>query len=528
MQDETLLLNGVIHTLTPRQPRAEAMYIVAGRIRTLGRNDAMRALASPHAHQVDLGGRAVLPGFHDAHVHLLWHGLSLLEVQLAGATSLEQALERIAEGARNLQPGQWLRGRGWDHNTWPGARRPSRHDLDRLLPTVPAMFDSKDGHSIWVNSAALAQAGITSQTPDPPGGQVLRDAQDEPSGILTENAQRLVEAAAPRPDAATWRRAATLALADAARLGVTAVHNCEGPDSLGTLQQLEAEGALTLRVWHLIAHSALDAALQVGLRTGFGSEWLRVGHLKLFADGALGSGTAEMLAPYEGRADDYGVAAADTEALYDAVRRAAQGGIATAIHAIGDRANRRALDVFARVAREGLSAGLRQRIEHAQLVAPEDWPRFAALGVIASMQPIHATQDMDMAKRQWGQRARYGYAWRSLQSAGATLALGTDCPVEAMDPLANLYAAVTRRRPDGQPAEGWHAEQRLTLPEALRAYAHGGAWASYQEDCLGALAPDMRADLIVLSQDILSLPPEALLETRVEMTMVGGRIVYTQ
>jgi hypothetical protein len=527
MRDETLLLNGVIHTFDPRRPRAEAVYIADGRIEALGASGEMRALAGPQAREIDLAGRSVIPGLQDAHVHLLWYGLSLLEVQLAGAISLHEALGRIADGARGLAPSQWLRGRGWDHNIWPEATRPSRQDLDRILPDRPALLSSKDGHSIWVNSAALALAGVTRHTPDPAGGQILRDAQGEPTGILTENAQALVKAVVPRPDAALWRRAALLAMADAARLGVTTVHNCEGAESLSTLQQLEAEGALTLRVWHMIAREALDAALAVGLRSGFGGEWLQVGHLKLFADGALGSGTAEMLAPYEGRPADRGVAATSTEEIYDAVRRAAEGGIASAVHAIGDQANRRALNVFERVARQGLASGLRQRIEHAQLVSPEDMPRFAALGVIASMQPIHATQDMPMAERQWGERAQYGYAWRSLQSAGAALAFGTDCPVEALDPMANLYAAVTRRRPDGSPAGGWHAEQCLSLPEALQAYTSGAAYAAYQEHRKGTLTPGKLADMVVLSQDILSLPPEALLKTRVETTLVGGRVVYS-
>lgn len=523
---ECVLYHGAIYTLAPSQPKVQALLIQNGRIAALGDSTEMLALARPGTPKYDLAGRCVLPGFQDAHVHFTEFGLSLMAVLLEGARSLEEALERIRAGAYGLRLGEWLRGRGWDYNLWPGAQRPTRYDLDRILPDTPACLSSKDGHSLWVNSRALALAGVARNTPDPPGGQILRDEHGEPTGILTENAQALIWRILPQPDAQALEVAARRAMAEAARLGVTSVHNCEGMDRFAALANLDREGALTLRVWHMLPREALVAALELGLRTGFGNERLKIGHLKLFADGALGSATAEMLEPYEGRPGDYGVAAMTTEEIYDAVRRAAQGGIASAIHAIGDAANRRVLDVYERIEHELGPTGLRQRIEHAQLVSPSDIPRFARLDVIASMQPIHATQDMDMAERKWGTRARWGYAWQSLLRCGARLALGTDCPVESLNPLANLYAAVTRRRADGTPPGGWYAEECLTLAEALEAYTCGSAYASYEEDFKGTLAPGKAADLVVLSQDVMLGPPETLLETRVEATMVGGELVY--
>jgi len=523
---EYVLYNGAIYTLAPSQPKVQALLIRAGRIAAIGDSAEIRALAGPQAQTYDLAGRCVLPGFQDAHVHFTEFGLALATVSLEGALSLQEALDRVRQRAQALPPGEWLQGRGWDYNLWPGAQRPTRHDLDRAAPHVPVCLASKDGHSLWVNTLALHRAEIDRNTPDPPGGQILRDEHGDPTGILTENAQMLIARVLPPPNAKTLDTAARRALAEAARLGVTSIHNCEGLDRFAALERLEAAGDLTLRAWHMLPREALEAALGLRLRTGFGSEWLKIGHLKLFADGALGSATAEMLEPYEGRPGDYGVAAMTTEEIYDTVRRAAQGGIASAIHAIGDAANRRVLDVYEHVAQELGPLGLRQRIEHAQLVSPEDMPRFARLGVIASMQPIHATQDMEMAERKWGARCRWGYAWRSLLRQGARLALGTDCPVESLDPLRNLYAAVTRRRADGTPLGGWFPEECLTLAEALTAYTCGSAYASYEELFKGTLTPGMAADLVILSEDILKGPPETLLEAHVDATMVGGAFVY--
>jgi len=526
MSHDLLLYNGSVHTMDQTCPVAPAALVHGGRIAALGPSDRLLSEAAEDAMRIDLGGRVALPGFHDAHLHFCYYGLRLGWLDLRRAKSLEEAQALVAEAARDKSPDEWLLGMGWNHNDWPNPVLPSRRDLDAVAPHLPVVLHSKDFHSVWVNTRALQAAGVGSDTPVPEGGRILRDGEGAPSGILSENAVGLITDAMPEPDDDQYRAATERALRRSAQRGITAIHNCEGPRSFRTLQRLRDDGRLSLRVWHMIPLEHLDAALELGLQTGYGDEMLRIGHVKMFADGALGSGTAEMLAPYEKGADDRGVAATDTEALYAAVLRAAQGGLASAIHAIGDAANRRVLDIYARVADELPAVSLRQRIEHVQLLSPQDLPRLAQLNVIASMQPIHATQDMEMAERQWGSRCRWAYDWRSLLERGTHLALGTDCPVEAIDPLANLYAAVTRQRPDGRPEGGWYPQERLTLQQALYGYTMGSAYACCREGELGSLTPGKLADVCVLSQDIFGAPPEALLETQVDLTVVGGRIVY--
>ncbi len=525
MLDDLILYNGVIRTLEAAQPVVEALLLRDGRVRAYGPSSEMFFLA-PQAMRLDLAGRMALPGWEDAHLHLCMHGQALIRVRLAGLSALPQVLARIAEANESLAGDGWLLGGGWDHNTWSIPRMPTRHELDNLIPNRPVALDSKDLHSLWVNSLALRLAGISAETPDPPGGRIWRDPSGEPTGILSESARELITVAIPPPTEADWCRAARAALADCARYGITAIHNCEGPASFRALATLEQAGELTARVWHMLPLRSLDHAIACGLRTGDGDDWLRIGHVKMFADGALGSGTAEMLAPYEDQPDHYGVAATDTQTLLEAVRLAGRHGLASAIHAIGDAANRRVLDIYAQVAQDLANAQLRQRIEHVQLLDPQDLPRLAKLGVIASMQPIHAVHDRPMAERRWGARCRTAYAWRSLLVSGARLALGTDAPVEELNPLLGLYAAVTRRSADGQPPEGWYPEERLSLSEALYAYTLGAAYAAYGEGIRGSLAPGKMADVVVLSHDILAQPPETLLEAQVDLTIVGGRIVY--
>ena len=526
MSIDLILYNGSFHTMDAQRPVVQALAVGDGRILAVGRSGDMLALADAGTRRIDLGGRTALPGFEDAHVHFSSHGLALQRVDLAGAGSLGEALERVRAKVGGIAQDEWLLGRGWNHNVWPAPVQPTRYDLDCLVAHAPVALSSKDGHSLWVNSVALRIAGIDASTRDPVGGQILRDESGEPNGILTEKAQALVWRCVPEPSEETMLRAARAAVADAACLGVTSVHNCEGPSAWTAFQRLAGWDELTVRVWQMIPLDMLPAALKLGLRTGYGNDLLRIGHVKMFADGALGSGTAEMLAPYEGKPEITGVAATDSDTLWEGVRSAARAGLASAIHAIGDAANRRVLDIYERAKGEGLTGALRQRIEHVQLLTAEDLPRLAQLGVIASMQPIHATQDMEMADLHWGKRARWGYAWRSLLASGAVLAFGTDCPVESLDPLAGIHAAVTRQQPDGYPEGGWYPQERLTLDEALYAYTMGSAYASGEEETKGSLIPGKLADVVVLSRDIYVAPPEALLDTVVDMTIFGGRVIY--
>lgn len=526
MTQDLVVYGGSIHTMDARRPVVEALATRGDRIVAVGSAEEVLAADHGQAIRIELGGRMALPGFEDAHVHFCGYGMALQRVDLTDVRSLDDSLALVRVAAARTREGAWLLGRGWNHNAWPRPVQPTCHELDLAAEHVPVALSSKDGHSLWVNSAALGVAGIGASTPDPPGGQILRDASGEPAGILTERAQELVTRHMPQPDAEAVLDAARAAVASAARLGVTSAHNCEGAEALAAFQSLAARGDLTVRIWHMIPLANLASALALGLRTGFGNDVLRIGHVKMFADGALGSCTAEMLAPYEDRPDDCGMAATSTDDLYEGVSMAAQGGLASAIHAIGDAANRRALDVYERAAQEGITGNLRQRIEHVQLLSPVDVPRLALLGVVASMQPVHATQDMDMADLHWGKRARWGYAWRSVLDSGAVLAFGTDCPVESLDPLGGLYAAVTRRRPDGPRGREWYPEERLTLDQALYAYTMGSAMASGEENLKGSLTPGKLADMVILSRDVYAGPPEMLLDTVVDMTILGGRVIF--
>lgn len=528
MKADLVAVNGTIYTLDPARPVAGAVAIAGGRISAVGSEGDVRPYWDASTQVLDLGGQAAVPGLTDAHVHLVSYGLSLEQVDLTGTRSVREAVERVRARAGAAAPGEWVTGRGWDRNLWAPPEPPTRHDLDAVAPANPVALGSKDGHAMWVNTAALRALGLDSATADPEGGRIVRDARTgEPTGILLEQAIDEVWRRMPRPGREALRRAAASAAQRALSLGLTGVHNCEGGPEMAALAELWQERALGVRVYALLARESLDAALEVGLCTGLGDEWLRVGHLKLFADGSLGSHTADMLEPYEGEGANRGVPVLESEELQSLVERAARGGIAAAVHAIGDRANRRVLDVYERTRPTWSARGLRPRIEHVQLLTAQDLPRLAALGVVASMQPIHATSDMDMAEAYWGERSAGAYAWRSLLSAGTVLAFGSDCPVETLDPLAGIHAAVTRQRPDGTPAEGWRREQRLAAAEALRAYTWGAAYAAGEEAIKGSLEPGKVGDLVVLSDDILRVSPAAIREVRVLATVCGGRLAHT-
>jgi predicted amidohydrolase YtcJ len=530
-EPRTLAIFGArIYTLDPAVPRAEALFARDGRILLVGGDAEVGALAAAHPGcvRLELGGRCVLPGFTDSHIHLLAYGLGLSRVALSGVTSLQTVLERVGEAAREAPRGAWVEGWGWDHSLWAERRFPSKSLLDGVAPQVPVALRRKDGHMTWLNSAALAAAGITARTPDPQGGRIGRDAAGEPDGLLFERAQDLVTRAIPAPAPAQAEAALLQAAAELHRLGVTGVHIPEGPLTFHAMQALDAAGRLGLRTTMMLAYDTFEQALAVGLRTGFGSERLKVGPLKLFMDGSLGSETAAMLEPFEGSADNYGLLTLGEAEVRQAVRRAAGAGVACAIHAIGDRANRIVLDAFEETRPLWEPAGLRQRIEHVQVLHPHDLPRLAGLGVIASVQPIHATQDMLLVDRLWGSRGRYAYAFRSLLQRGTRLAFGSDAPVETPDPLAGLYAAVARRRADGQPPGGWYPEERISIADAVRAYTSGAAYAAGDEHHGGTLAAGKWADFVVLSEDIMQGPPESIVAARVTHTVFDGRVVYRQ
>ncbi len=527
IEADLVLVNGRVHTLNPAQPEVSALAIQDGSIRYAGDDGSAREwLGSSRSEKVfDLKGACVIPGLTDAHLHFQWFSLGLQRVN-AETPTLDAALAAVAEHARSKPGGSWITGYGWNHNVWGGAF-PTAADLDRVAPNHPVSLDAKSGHAKWVNTRALELAHITADTPDPAGGQIVRDGRGKPTGILLEGAMELVEHLIPPPGVEELAAAIRQGQAVAHRYGLTGIHDMDDVVCFQAFQVIHQTGELTLRVTKSIPLAHLADAVGAGLRSGFGDDWLRIGGVKMFADGALGPRTAWMLEPYETLPHTTGIATTDIEVIHDAVDRANANGLAANIHAIGDRANREVLNVFAEVRGRLGKTGLRNRIEHVQLLHPDDFGRLAELGVVASMQPLHATSDMLIADLHWGKRSAGGYALKTQIEHGAVLALGSDCPVETLDPLQGIHAAVTRRRADGTPGPGgWYPKQRLTVEEAVRGYTQGPAYAAGMEDQLGSLAPGKLADLTILDRDIFRIEPMEILNAQVVGTVTGGKFAW--
>ncbi len=569
---DLLFTGGVVYTADPCGPRwAEAVAVRGNTILAVGSAADITdlALVGPRTRVIDLRGRLLLPGFTESHIHFieLAQRASQVDVTTAGsadevATMVRHRLAALAEHGP-LPAGFWLRGGGWNANAWNDGSRPHRRVLDAVAPDLPVALDSKELHAVWLNSEALRRAGITATTPDVPGGVIERDPDGNPTGILKENAVELAARAYPKPElseAVAAVRAATPAMW---QTGIVALHNandtCDGL-AFRTYQELRQRGELGLRVLQQIPVCNLAHARALGLRSGLGDAWLRVGGIKIFADGALGSRTASMLQPYLGEPDNWGVAATDPEEMLEQALAASAAGLSLTIHAIGDRANRDVLNVLAAVRRQEmmdrqawalrvpsnkdadshLSAAnpqsaignrqspLRHRIEHVQCLHPDDLPRLAQLDIIASVQPIHATSDMLMVDRYWGpERARGAYAFRSLLDSGAHLVFGSDGPIEPHAPLIGIHAAVTRRRQDGTPGPaGWQPQERITVAEAVDAYTYWPAYAAGEESYRGSITAGKLADLVLLSDNIFTVEPMEILATRVEMTVVDGKVVW--
>jgi len=521
-----LLYNARIYTLEHAHPIASAVAIEHGRVLAVGETDDLLE-EFDRAEIQDMNGNTILPGLIDAHIHLQNYALSLQKVDCETDT-LDECLRRIKEHVHSAQPGEWILGHGWNQNSW-GAW-PSAAHLDKIVPQNPVYLTAKSLHAGWANSAALKLAGITSSSPDPVNGHLQRDEHGGLTGILLESAMELVNQAIPEPSIETIAEAIHAAQPILWRMGLTGVHDFDRRACFMALQQLHAQGALKLRVTKSIPLEALDHAVELGLRTGFGDDWLRIGSVKAFMDGALGPRTAAMLQPYLNEPENRGILNMDAEELFEAGRRAVKGGLSMAVHAIGDRANHEVLDAFEQLRRFERDQGLpplRHRIEHVQVLHPDDAARLAELDVIASMQPIHATSDMRMADQYWGARAALSYAWQTQLEQGAILAFGSDAPVESPNPFLGLHAAITRQRADGSPGEeGWYPEQRLSLQQALEGFTLGPAYTAGMENRQGKLVPGYLADLIVLTQDPNVLPSSALLELEASATMIAGEWVW--
>lgn len=530
-QADTVLLGGKVWTGDPARPEAQALAIVDGKVAAVGSDDEVRRWAGPATTVLELRGRRVLPGFNDAHVHFFDGGQALASVQLRDAPSPEAFRDRIGAYAATLPKGRWVLNGNWDHERWTPAALPTRQLIDAVTPDNPVFINRLDGHMALANTLALELAGITRDTPDPPGGSIVRDADGEPTGMLKDAAMNAVYAVIPESSPAEIATALRAAMREANENGVTSVQDMSAsPAILRGYQQLLADGELSVRVYGAQPLSRWERLAEPGIVAGFGGDMLRIGVLKGFADGSLGSTTALFFEPYLDEPDTSGLPSdelVDAEAMLADMAGADAAGLQLAIHAIGDKANATILDMFAEVAQRNGARDRRLRIEHAQHFRAGDIPRMRAQGVVASMQPYHAIDDGRWAEKRIGaERAKGTYAFRSLLDAGAVLAFGSDWAVAPIEPLMGIYAAATRRTLDGAHPDGWVPEQKISVAEAVRAYTVGSAYAERREAVKGTLEPGKLADLVVLSADIFAIDPVAIADTRVDLTMLGGKVVY--
>jgi predicted amidohydrolase YtcJ len=535
---DVIFVNGNIWTGVAAKPHATAIAVHQGNIIAVGSDAEVKKSAGKNANVIDLGGKFVMPGFNDAHLHFASGGITKLQVELAGTKSLEEMKSRIVEKSKSAQPGEWILGRGWDQTKWTKEVLPTRKDLDEVTAGHPAIFGRADGHIAVANTAAMQAAGVTRDTKAPAGGQIDRDPSGDATGIFRESAMQLIHSKIPDPTPAQRRRGIELALQEAAEFGLTSIQdNSEWADFL-VYEELEREDKLTVRIAEWLPFGAPLQTLQQHRAYHPGTDrMLHTTMLKGYMDGSLGSSTAVLLAPYS---DDLnkknkGLAQFEQSKLNQMSDERANSGFQLGFHAIGDGAAQMALDAFAdaqRYVREHAANNpqapkrdFRFRIEHAQVITPDQFDQFKKLGVIASMQPNHLLTDMFWAEHRIGpDRAKHSYAWREFLQHGVPLAFGTDYPVEPLTPFRGVYAAVTRKSEDGK--RTYYPEQKLNITEALAAYTTGAAYAEFAEAYKGTLATGMVADIVVLDRDLTRIPPDQILGTKVLRTIVGGKTVY--
>lgn len=527
---DLVLTNGDIYTVNSAQPRAQAIAIRNGEIVAVGSNAQIHAWIGSKTRVIDLHGRFAMPGFNDSHTHLASAGMAKLTVNLEGTKSLAEFQQRIRDSLKNYKPGEWITGSGWDHTLWPEKRFPTRWDLDAVSTNHPMIFSRVDGHVAVANSLALKIAGMTRDTPDSPGSHIVRDSKTgEPDGMLEEDgAMRLVYRHVPSPSHEFRKRAIELALHDAASHGVTSIQDYSTWNDFLIYRELKNEGKLPLRITEWLTFTEPLPKLEEERREGGTTDpWLKTGTLKAFMDGSLGSRTAAMLAPYSDDPSTSGIPRMQEAELKRMSIERDKAGFQLNFHAIGDRANRMALDAFAAVVAANGPRDRRDRIEHAQIVAPADFLRFAQLHVIASMQPVHLLDDQRWAMARIGpERATGAYAWNTMRKDGVRLAFGTDYPVESIDPLRGLYECATRELPEGGPPGGWEPQEKLPMDVCIYDYTAASAYAEFEENRKGQLKTGMFADIVVYPVDITRVPPADLLHTLPDMTIAGGRIVY--
>ena len=508
-----------------------AVAVKDGRILSFGTDEMVLRHRGPDTRVVELDGAVVIPGFNDSHAHLYGLGKSLAQIDLMGTATVEEALDRVRDGAADVPAGEWIEARGWDQNDWPVIEYPTRDLLDAAEPDHPEFLRRVDGHAAWANSKALEMAGFTADSPDPAGGEILRDAAGEPTGVLFDNAMEMFADAIPSPSPAEIRRGIAKGVEHCLAHGITGVHEA-GVDWTKAMvyREMAAAGELGLRVHAMYGddEETLAQAFAEGpVEVGDGMLTLRA--VKLYSDGALGSRGALLKTDYTDQPGNRGLAVSTPEHMREVARRAGEHGFQPCVHAIGDEANHVVLNIFEELLGELQLEDARWRVEHAQILDPADLPRFAELGVIPAMQPTHCTSDMDWADERLGEdRLEGAYAWKSLLDSGAKVCFGTDFPVERVDPLHGLYSARTRMHHDGTPPGGWRPQETVTGREALEMYTRGSAWAQFREDELGWILPGARADLTVLNGDPVSAEPAELLEMKVLMTIVDGKVRYEQ
>ena len=531
---DLIVTNARIYTVDDNRPIAAAMAIRDGRVIFVGSARGAEVFAGSRTEKLDLDGRTVIPGMVDAHAHLLGLGTARRIVDLVGTRSYDEVIERVVERARTVPEGEWIRGRGWDQNDWAVTQFPTHEALSRAVPDHPVYITRVDGHAAVVNARALELASVTAATPDPDGGRFIRDDQGNPTGVLIDRAQRVVGRVIAPMSERERREAVLAAIAEANKWGLTGMHDAGVSDTtIAVYEDLAREGRYNLRNYVMIAaaDSALDDFLDRFFDRGpqedlhHGRLWIRA--IKLVADGALGSRGAALLEPYSDDPGNTGLVITGRDRVQEIAERALRHGFQVNVHAIGDGANRMVLDAFEAALEEVPTADHRFRIEHAQILHFQDIPRFAELDVIPSMQGSHQTSDMYWAIDRLGwTRVQGAYAWRTLLNSGVVIPNGSDAPVEAVNPLISFKAFITRQDADGWPAGGWFPNQRTTREEALKSMTLWPAYGAFMEDVSGSLSPGKYADFVVLDQDIMTIAPERILDTRVLMTVLGGKVVY--
>jgi len=528
---DTVFSNGVIWTGDPSLPRAEAVAVSEGRIVGVGTAAEMKKHLGSNTLVIDLKGKHVLPGFIDNHAHFMGGGFQLQSVDLRDAKNETAFAERISARAAKY-PDRWITGGDWDHDNWPGGKLPVRQLIDRTTPRTPVFVSRYDGHMALANTVVLKMAGVTRDTPDPPGGAIVRDPQTgEPTGILKDEAMGLVWNLVPSSSESEMIEAAELALAEAAKFGVTSIQDISSEEYVRVYKRLQAEGKLTARLYCRLPLSQWEKVAHQGIRAGSGDEWIKQGSMKAFADGSLGSSTALFFDPYVSDPSTRGLPSdiAIDGRLERWATAADSAGLQLSIHAIGDSANSLVLDLYAKIVQRNPSWDRRFRIEHAQHIHPKDFSRFAELGVIASVQPYHAIDDGRWAEGRIGQdRCRTTYPFKTFLDNKVRLCFGSDWTVAPLNPLLGIYAAVTRRTRDGKHPDGWFPAEKISVEEAVKAYTVNNAYAAYEENEKGTITPGKLADFVVLSDDVFSVDPARIPELWVVMTVVGGAVVYIQ